>query len=209
MSTVTVESGPNVPPSCARKDGDPWPLYDLSRLQEKPSLYVIAVSFGKFPLAARFLNNTVTLCPDKVEPGAFDKRNILVFWMPDSDNDVSRGVNEVFFDENIQRHPIVIAIRGSAKETEDPSLAFSLLSWRFNPYAGKLVPQAFPVKFDDNNLFNKKSFFYSFALQVIQPPSTVHFYFFHFYIVHMSCLFSGVCSKGWVFAICPLVPRKC
>ncbi len=78
IKTVTIEDSYMLPPSCHRNEKDPWPLYTYN-LDKKPSLYIIAVSQQNINLALSYLDSTITLCPDKVKPGAFNQENIILF----------------------------------------------------------------------------------------------------------------------------------
>ncbi len=150
MEIVAVDTFSGEPPSCARNKEEPWPRLTFENLENKPSLYLVAVSQEKAKAATAFLNKTTTLCPDKVNPGAFRRENMLIFWMPDCERDLKSGVRKFLLDQNIQKHPKAITIRSisSSKSLKGTTL----LSWRYNVFSKTLSSFLLGKKELENNL---------------------------------------------------------
>ena len=131
--TAVDSAKPNSNISCFRSEEEEFPLITFTNLESKPTLYLVAVSEQNLPSAILSLDNTVTLCPDKVKPGAFHRENIVIFLMPDSPNNLSHNIQDTFSKSNYQKHVKVAVFRRLASKRTD-----ALLYWRYNFFAEEI-----------------------------------------------------------------------
>ncbi len=144
--------------SCQRKEADPWPLLTFDLLK-RPTLYIVATS-SKLASAMEYLDGTVTRCPDKVSPGAFQPVNSIVFLLPgNSSSHRSNTIvgHDIFSNQNIQMHGQVAALMATTR----PNL---LVSLRHNIYTNRAVKSV--INFEDSEKNSTSVLFSPFDMEV-------------------------------------------